>query len=145
MFNEIVRDRAIKFKQLFYNTIQKNDERIKQDEIAFELKTTQESISNYINPTSNSNLPAFQIKYLPRDIRIPIINDFIADLGARVVLFSGTMKLDGRIDDEILLIGMLEGKLIEHKDRPAEEINKILDQVQIAVDRMRLEVSEKKK
>ena len=143
MFKESVAARAKEFKSFLYKTILSFDERIRQESLAFNLEIDPSAFNHYLNPDIDRNIPAFQVKRLPKEVRIPVVNFLIEDLGARIVYFSGDMKLDGRIDDEILLVGMLEGKLIEKKDKSPEEINKLLDQLQTAIDRMRLEVQGK--
>ncbi|MBW7887420.1 MAG: hypothetical protein H3C35_03540 [Bacteroidetes bacterium] len=132
------------FKAVLHETIIEQEEKVKQDSLAYYMNIQQSVISEYLNPDSQRNLPAFQLKNLPKEIRIPLINYLVEDLNIRTVNMVHVGKLNGQIDDEILLMAILEGELAKMKDEKPEKLQKILDKMEEVIHKLRMELLLKK-
>ncbi len=134
MKSERIQRLANDFKQACIEAY--HDSPFNQQAVADSCETTQESVSRWFSYTSDQHLPAFLISFLPKEIAVPILKFLANKFEYVLVARKPEMELDGRIEDELLEIDRLQGKIIEIREEDPKKCRKLVDKLRGVVDRM---------
>ena len=139
--NEVHRRLANDFKQACIEAF--HDSPFNQQAIADACDTTQETISRWFGYTSEQHLPAFLLSVLPKEIAIPLLKFFADKFDYVMIARKPEMQLDGHIEDELLEIDRLQGKIIEMGMQDPKRSRKLVDKMRSVVERMDTELEGK--
>jgi hypothetical protein len=123
---------------------------ITQDMIADAIGVNRSTIARWFSYGGDLHFPAALTSMLStkqlRPLALDIIRFQAQALGLNVVDGEWVdAYLDGSMDDELLEIGRLEGKMIELKDKSPRQVSRLCDEMERIVNRLRLEIKGKSK
>ncbi|MFZ2190016.1 MAG: hypothetical protein WAV48_04510 [Candidatus Magasanikiibacteriota bacterium] len=93
------------------------DAHLKQEIIAHQGGVKQCTVSQWFNPESDRNFPAFQLFLQPASLVLPICNSAISRFGKKIVENEFDLPTNGAVDDNLLNIDMIQGDLIRKKEK----------------------------
>lgn len=118
------------------------DKNLTQEALADMLHTTQPSIHRWISYDLAHFPPIWIMAFLPESVVTPLCNFFLKQHDKRVFDIPGSLRTNGRIDDNILNVDVLIGEIIKLRREKPEKIIRACDRLLTEVMTMQQEAQE---
>lgn len=125
------------------------DNKLTQQMLADAIGVDQATISRWFSYGGDLHFPACLTPMFSSDalrvLALDILRFQAQPLGFMVADSLGSVgEVNGSLDDELLEIGRLEGKMIELKDKSPRQVARLCDELERVVNRARLELKARK-
>lgn len=115
MYYGIAQERAEQFKALLNDIVIETG--LKESAIAYDGKVKQNTVSQWLGPTSERHLPAFQLFLLSESIVVPICREILARFNKSIVTNVPASSKNGSVLDEVIDTVQLNSRLSEQVGR----------------------------
>lgn len=120
IYSEKVQRQAQDFKAVLVDA--QHEAEITQEAMGREMAVKQPTVAQWMNPTSDHHMPAFELANLPKEILKPLMCWLLKGKMLDVMPVCIVTQLNGAIDDELLKMTTQIGEMAKRKELTPENL-----------------------